>query len=294
MTQTQPMQKILVVDDSPTALRLTRDALAESGFDAVTARDGEEALEVAAKEHPSLVVLDIVLPKKNGFQVCRQLKTDPATQHVQVIGGNVATRDGAQAFVDAGADAVKVGIGPGSICTTRIISGVGMPQLTAVLGAVKGVAFSPDGGALATAGADGTVRLWELPPALAAAMRTAAALPAPGDPIILRPGVTLVGILEADQGLFSADFRAGERLAQQVIQVAGRAGRAERPGEVLIQTCTPEHPAIAAAVPEGPPPTTSTSQSRRIGTARAGSSSVPRSGRGARAMRPPSKMPVLY
>jgi len=50
------------------------------------------------------------------------------------------------------------------------------------------------------------------------------------------PGVTLVGILEADQGLFSADFRAGERLAQQVIQVAGRSGRAERPGEVLIQT----------------------------------------------------------
>ncbi len=85
MTQTQPMQKILVVDDSPTALRLTRDALAESGFDAVTARDGEEALEVAAKEHPSLVVLDIVLPKKNGFQVCRQLKTDPATSDMKVI-----------------------------------------------------------------------------------------------------------------------------------------------------------------------------------------------------------------
>jgi IMP dehydrogenase len=61
-----------------------------------------------------------------------RLKTDPATKHVQVIGGNVATREGAQAFVDAGADAVKVGFGPGSICTTRVVTGCGVPQVTAV------------------------------------------------------------------------------------------------------------------------------------------------------------------
>ncbi|MBI5461362.1 MAG: primosomal protein N' [Gammaproteobacteria bacterium] len=67
------------------------------------------------------------------------------------------------------------------------------------------------------------------------------------------PGVTLVGILEADQGLFSADFRAGERLAQQVIQVAGRAGRAERPGEVLVQTHHPEHPLLQQLVAAGYP-----------------------------------------
>jgi primosomal protein N' (replication factor Y) len=67
------------------------------------------------------------------------------------------------------------------------------------------------------------------------------------------PGVTLVGILEADQGLFSADFRAGERLAQQVIQVAGRSGRAERPGEVLIQTHHPEHPLLQQLVEAGYP-----------------------------------------
>ncbi|MFN2308703.1 MAG: primosomal protein N' [Gammaproteobacteria bacterium] len=67
------------------------------------------------------------------------------------------------------------------------------------------------------------------------------------------PGVTLVGILEADQGLFSADFRAGERLAQQIIQVAGRAGRAERPGEVLIQTHHPEHPLLCQLVEAGYP-----------------------------------------
>ena len=66
------------------------------------------------------------------LDMVRRLKTDPATRHVQVIGGNVATRAGAQAFVDAGADAVKVGVGPGSICTTRVVTGVGVPQVTAV------------------------------------------------------------------------------------------------------------------------------------------------------------------
>ena len=56
---------------------------------------------------------------------------------IQLVGGNVATRGGAQALIDAGVDAVKVGVGPGSICTTRVIAGVGVPQLTAVLEAVS-------------------------------------------------------------------------------------------------------------------------------------------------------------
>jgi len=66
------------------------------------------------------------------LEMVERLKKDPATRHVQVIGGNVATRAGAQAFVDAGSDAVKVGVGPGSICTTRVVTGVGAPQVTAV------------------------------------------------------------------------------------------------------------------------------------------------------------------
>ncbi|HVL71897.1 MAG TPA: IMP dehydrogenase, partial [Beijerinckiaceae bacterium] len=56
---------------------------------------------------------------------------------VQVVAGNVATRDGARALIEAGADAIKVGIGPGSICTTRIVAGVGVPQLTAIMEAVE-------------------------------------------------------------------------------------------------------------------------------------------------------------
>ena len=70
---------------------------------------------------------------------------------VQVIAGNVATREGAKALIDAGADAIKVGIGPGSICTTRIVAGVGVPQLTAIMEAVEagngaGVPVIADGG----------------------------------------------------------------------------------------------------------------------------------------------------
>ncbi len=62
------------------------------------------------------------------------------------------------------------------------------------------------------------------------------------------PNVTLVGVVNADQGLYSADFRAPERLMQQILQVAGRAGRADKPGEVLIQTWHPGHPLFAALV----------------------------------------------
>ena len=85
------------------------------------------------------------------LDMVRRLKTDPATRHVQVIGGNVATRVGAQAFVDAGADAIKVGVGPGSICTTRVVTGVGAPQITAIYEASlackpAGVPVIADGG----------------------------------------------------------------------------------------------------------------------------------------------------
>ena len=101
--------------------------------------------------------VDILVPDvANGharlmLEMIAKLKSDPATRHVQVIGGNVATRAGAKALVDAGADAVKVGVGPGSICTTRVVAGVGVPQITAVHEAAKacapsGVPVIADGG----------------------------------------------------------------------------------------------------------------------------------------------------
>ncbi|MGB8362980.1 MAG: IMP dehydrogenase, partial [Rhizomicrobium sp.] len=73
------------------------------------------------------------------------------SNYTQVAAGNVATADGAKALIDAGADAIKVGIGPGSICTTRIVAGVGVPQLTAIMDAVsaardQGVPVIADGG----------------------------------------------------------------------------------------------------------------------------------------------------
>jgi IMP dehydrogenase len=65
-------------------------------------------------------------------EMIRRLKAEPSAAHVDIIGGNVATRAGAQALVDAGADGVKVGVGPGSICTTRVVAGVGVPQVSAI------------------------------------------------------------------------------------------------------------------------------------------------------------------
>ncbi len=101
--------------------------------------------------------VDILVPDvANGharlmLEMVRRLKKDPATQHVQIIGGNVATREGAQALIDAGVDAVKVGVGPGSICTTRIVAGVGVPQITAIHEAARacrpaGIPLIADGG----------------------------------------------------------------------------------------------------------------------------------------------------
>ncbi|RQO43009.1 IMP dehydrogenase [Rhodococcus sp. KBW08] len=85
------------------------------------------------------------------LEMIARLKKDPAAAHVDVVGGQAATREGAQALVDAGADAIKVGVGPGSICTTRIVAGVGVPQVTAIYESAKaaipaGVPVIADGG----------------------------------------------------------------------------------------------------------------------------------------------------
>jgi IMP dehydrogenase len=85
------------------------------------------------------------------LDMVRRLKAEPAAAGVDVVGGNVATRAGAQALVDAGVDGVKVGVGPGSICTTRVVAGIGVPQVTAIHEAAQacrpaGVPMIGDGG----------------------------------------------------------------------------------------------------------------------------------------------------
>jgi IMP dehydrogenase len=101
--------------------------------------------------------VDVLVPDvANGharlmLEMITRLKKDPATRHVQVLAGNIATREGAQALIDAGVDGVKSGVGPGSICTTRVVAGVGVPQVTAIYDAMlaarpAGVPVVGDGG----------------------------------------------------------------------------------------------------------------------------------------------------
>src|ERR1700745_3494102 len=78
-------QKILVVDDSWTELTMMWTPLRNRGFDVVPAVDGDEALEKVFKEMPQCIVLDVVLPKQNGFQLCRKLKSLEASKHIPII-----------------------------------------------------------------------------------------------------------------------------------------------------------------------------------------------------------------
>ncbi|GAA5230458.1 IMP dehydrogenase [Arthrobacter cryoconiti] len=125
---------------------------------------GVDALFVDTANGHSQGVLELIM----------KLKKDPAAAHVDIIGGQAATREGAQALIDAGADGIKVGVGPGSICTTRVVAGVGVPQITAIYESAKaaipagvpliadgGLQYSGDIGKALVAGAD-TVMLGSL------------------------------------------------------------------------------------------------------------------------------------
>lgn len=80
-----PGRKILVVDDSWTELTMIATSLRNSGFEVVTAVDGDEAVEKVYKESPHCIVLDVVLPKQNGFQLCRKLKNSEMSRHIPII-----------------------------------------------------------------------------------------------------------------------------------------------------------------------------------------------------------------
>ncbi len=148
LLQVNRIEKILLIDDSfkLTGLVTLKDINKSLDFPNA-ARDAEGRLLVGAAIGTKLDTLDrcqalidagvdvLVLDSAHGHSegVLNQIQAVKSNfPNIQVIGGNVATGEGALALVEAGADAVKVGIGPGSICTTRIVTGVGVPQITAV------------------------------------------------------------------------------------------------------------------------------------------------------------------
>jgi len=103
---------------------------------------GKDMLERAralASAGVDLIVIDTAHGHSKGvIDATKILKKDKAFKKIDIIAGNVATREGAAALIKAGADGIKVGVGPGSICTTRIIAGIGVPQITAIMEANKG------------------------------------------------------------------------------------------------------------------------------------------------------------
>ncbi len=115
-----------------------------------TGKDADARNEALIDVEVDMIVVDTAHGHSRGvLDAVERIKK--ASNYTQVMGGNVATPEGAQALIDAGADAIKVGIGPGTICTTRVVAGVGVPQLTAILECAEvcnkaGIPLIADGG----------------------------------------------------------------------------------------------------------------------------------------------------
>ena len=161
------IERLIVVDEDYRAVGLitVKDMEKAQAFPAA-AKDAQGRLLVGAAStvgdsgyERSMALIDagvdvVIIDTAHGHSVqvseaVKRIKRE--TNQVQIIAGNIATYEAARTLIDAGADAIKVGIGPGSICTTRIVAGVGVPQLTAVLDAVRaakdsGVPVIADGG----------------------------------------------------------------------------------------------------------------------------------------------------
>ena len=85
MTETARAGRVLIVDDEPFIVETVRFALEKAGYECLVAYDGEEAIRSARAENPGLILLDIMLPKLNGFQVCRLLKFDERYRHIPIV-----------------------------------------------------------------------------------------------------------------------------------------------------------------------------------------------------------------
>jgi len=159
------IEKLLVVDEREHLVGLiTVKDIEKSVAAPFATKDGEGRLRVAAAttvgdagfaRSEALIEAGcdcIVIDTAHGHntEVARAVeRVKTLSNSIQIVAGNIATGDAAKALIDAGADAVKVGIGPGSICTTRVIAGVGVPQLTAIMNAAQaanGVPVIADGG----------------------------------------------------------------------------------------------------------------------------------------------------
>jgi IMP dehydrogenase len=164
LLQRKRIERLIVVDDAYRAVGLiTVKDMEKSEAFPLAAKDDRGRLRVGAAStvgdggyERSMALIEagvdtVVIDTAHGHSVhvaraVERIKRE--SNRVQVIAGNIATYDGARALIDAGADAIKVGIGPGSICTTRIVAGVGVPQLSAVTEAARdsGTPVIADGG----------------------------------------------------------------------------------------------------------------------------------------------------
>jgi twitching motility two-component system response regulator PilH len=99
------MSRVLIVEDSPTVSSMLAHMLGQIGHEAVTAIDGQEAVHLAEKLQPQLILLDVILPKLNGYQVCRQLKATPNTAQIPVVMITSKSRDSDRLWgIEQGAD----------------------------------------------------------------------------------------------------------------------------------------------------------------------------------------------
>jgi DNA-binding response OmpR family regulator len=76
---------ILIVEDSPTDMKIAESVCTENGYRVVAVAEGDQVIEIASEKQPDLILLDVILPNKNGFQICRQLKNTAATKDIKVI-----------------------------------------------------------------------------------------------------------------------------------------------------------------------------------------------------------------
>ena len=126
----------LSIEDQVTHVKLVKGAGLLVGAAVGVGDDGYARAQALIDAGVDVVVVDTAHGHHRAvLEAIERIKN--SYSHQEVIGGNVATRAGAQALINAGADAVKVGVGPGSICTTRVVAGVGVPQVSAIMEAAK-------------------------------------------------------------------------------------------------------------------------------------------------------------